>query len=171
MAAGKRRRFPMELHLSQMIQGDDNNPHFCGGLIGFGNADRWLHFPVLRVVCGVELMRRAEPHAAKLDEGAALVPGKMLGKKISYLAAAGLNAAVSRTRISPSSADIDDVAHCIGLASSSPAVDLGEPRAHEWQVTIPSNHSGPALRLRQNSNPLRFGPASTPHTRPHYLFL
>jgi predicted dehydrogenase len=64
------------------------------GLLGFGNAARWLHFPVLRRLPQVELAGIAEPQAARRSEAQKLAPGILICEDLQGLAAAGLDAVV-----------------------------------------------------------------------------
>ena len=64
------------------------------GLLGFGNAARWLHFPVLSRLPKVELVGVAEPQAARRAEAQTLAPGILIYEDFHGLAAAGLDAVV-----------------------------------------------------------------------------
>jgi predicted dehydrogenase len=64
------------------------------GLLGFGNAARWLHFPVLHRLPQVELAGVAEPQAARRSEAQKLAPGILICDDLSELTSAGLDAVV-----------------------------------------------------------------------------
>jgi predicted dehydrogenase len=64
------------------------------GLLGFGHAARWLHFPVLSRLPKVELVGVAEPQAARRAEAQTLAPGILICEDLQGLAAAGLDAVV-----------------------------------------------------------------------------
>jgi len=64
------------------------------GLLGFGNAARWLHFPVLRCLPNVRLVGVAEPDPARRQEAARLGGDLLICADLAGLAAAGLDAVV-----------------------------------------------------------------------------
>ena len=64
------------------------------GLLGFGNAARWLHFPVLRRMPQVELAGVAELQAARRAEAQKLAPGILISDNLHGMACAGLDAVV-----------------------------------------------------------------------------
>lgn len=64
------------------------------GLIGFGNAARWLHFPVLQKLSGVRLIGVADPSPERRAEAAKLAPGILVCDEMSSLVLSGLDAVV-----------------------------------------------------------------------------
>ena len=64
------------------------------GLLGFGNAARWLHFPVLRRLPGVELVGVADFSESKRAEVAKLAPELLICEDFSGLLNSGLDALV-----------------------------------------------------------------------------
>jgi predicted dehydrogenase len=84
------------------------------GLLGFGNAARWLHFPVLRRLPQVELAGIAEPQAARRSEAQTLAPGILICEDLRGLADAGLDAMVICTP-NPQHATVATEALALGL--------------------------------------------------------
>ena len=64
------------------------------GLIGFGNAARWLHFPVLRRISGVRLIGVADQSPERRAEAAKLASKILVCEDLSSLVSAGLDAVV-----------------------------------------------------------------------------
>jgi predicted dehydrogenase len=64
------------------------------GLLGFGNAARWLHFPVLRRLRGVELVGVADSSDSKRAEVAKLAPELLICEDFPGLITSGLDALV-----------------------------------------------------------------------------
>jgi myo-inositol 2-dehydrogenase/D-chiro-inositol 1-dehydrogenase len=84
------------------------------GLVGFGNAARWLHFPVLRRLSKVELVGVAEPQSARRAEVQKLAPGILICDDLSELTSAGLDAVVICTA-NPQHAAVAAEALALGL--------------------------------------------------------
>lgn len=64
------------------------------GLIGFGNAARWLHFPALRSLSGVRLIGIADSSPERRAEAAKLAPQLLVCEDFSSLISSGLDAVV-----------------------------------------------------------------------------
>jgi myo-inositol 2-dehydrogenase/D-chiro-inositol 1-dehydrogenase len=84
------------------------------GLLGFGNAARWLHFPVLHRLPQVELAVVAEPQAARRSKAQKLAPGILVCEDLHGLADAGLDAVVICTP-NPQHATVATQALALGL--------------------------------------------------------
>ncbi len=84
------------------------------GLLGFGNAARWLHFPVLSRLPKVELVGVAEPQSVRRAEAQKLAPGILICQDLQGLAAAGLDAVVICTP-NPQHAAVAAEALALGL--------------------------------------------------------